>query len=296
MNIRAYLPSAQFILLTASIALSAGTVVAAEYYTAPEAPARLSIDTSQPAQDPNWAAVLAQIQAENASSSFAAPDPNATQALLAAAQSGNVTDSVGKSLLVNLANAKSQGLGDDIPTQNDIIASAAAQVARGQATATVAALSDLTVTPASSAALHQYGNAVMEVLDAHPDASEQMTFIAMDAVVEGGAKDQAQTLSQIGAAYAAIAQGLEEVPVPQTLAPLHLQAVNNFLKLSATYADMQTVGSDPLRGLVGLQDYESLMDANARVFINIAQELSKDGILFTKDEPGSAWGSLISPT
>lgn len=296
MNIRAYLPSGQFSLLAVSIVLAGGLVVAAEYFTAPQTPATLSVDTSQPAQDPNWAATLQQIEASSASSPFAAANPGAAQALLSAAQNGNITDSVGRSVLINLANAKSQGLGDDIPTQDSIIAAAAAQVAQSQASTSAYALSDLDVVPASNAALHTYGNAVIEALDAHEDASEQTTFLAIDAIVEGGIQDQTHTLAGVGAAYKAIALSLLNTPVPQTLAPLHLQAINDFLQIAATYDDMEAVGTDPLRGVAGLQNYESLMNANAGVFTNIAQELNKDGILFTKDEPGSAWSAFVSPT
>jgi hypothetical protein len=57
---------------------------------------------------------------------------------------------------------------------------------------------------------------------------------------------------------------------------------------------MQTTLSDPLRGLVGLQTYESKLDELARVFTNIAQNLNKDGILFNKSEPGSIWQSFLT--
>ena len=299
MSIRRYFPSAQFTLLLGSLALAAGLVYAAETYTnPPPAPAQVAVDDSQTAasDNSNWEAALYAIQAENASSSFVAPSTNAVQQLLAAAQSPNVTDSIGRTLLVNLSNAQSQGLGDDIPTQNQIVAAAAAQVSGSLATTSSYSLSDLTIVPVSTSTLHAYGNAVMQTLDEYPNASEQATFLAIDEIVEGGDKSQAATLVSIGAAYKGAAAALLEVPVPQTLAPLDLEAVNNFLSVSATYEDMQTIGDDPVRGLEGLQNYESLMNTGASVFTNIAQELNNDGILFSKDEPGSAWSIFLVPT
>ena len=141
--------------------------------------------------------------------------------------------------------------------------------------------------------MHTYGNSVMQALTAHPNASEQATLLAIDEIVEGGDKSKVSTLATIGAAYQGIANSLAATPVPQTLAPLYLQAINNFAALGASYTNMETVGTDSVRGLQGLQVYENLMDSNARVFTNIAEELQKDGILFTKDEPGSAWSALL---
>jgi hypothetical protein len=196
-------------------------------------------------------------------------------------------------MLVNISNAKSQGLGDDVPTQNQIVATAAAQVASSRASAKTYSYADLVIVTPSANTLHSFGNSMMQALSLHPEASEQATLLSIDKIVEGGDKTQGPKLAAIGAAYKAAATSLVEVPVPQTLAPLYLQAINNFQAISATYADMATIGSDSIRGLGGLQAYETLMDANARVFINMAQALNKDGILFTKDEPGSAWSILL---
>jgi hypothetical protein len=296
MNIRAFLPSARFTLLAGSLVLAGAAVAAAEYFTAPQNMATLTTDASQPAQDPSWAAALYQIEAQNASSSFEAANPDATDALLKAAQTGNLTNSVSRSILIGLASAKSQGLGDDVPTQDALVNAAANQIAQNQASTTAYAAADLIVVPVSTQALHTYGNAVMQALSSQPAASERATFISIDAAVEGGDKTQGANLAQIGAAYRALAAKLLEVPVPQPLAPLHLQAVNNLVSISATYADMATVSTDPVRALAGLQTYESFMDAGARVFTEIAQTLNKDGIIFTKDEPGSAWSVFVSPT
>jgi hypothetical protein len=54
------------------------------------------------------------------------------------------------------------------------------------------------------------------------------------------------------------------------------------------------VVNDPLRGLQGLQVYQSAAGISVKVFTNIAQALNKNGILFKKDEPGAAWAALLS--
>ncbi len=296
MNLGRYAPSAQFTGIAFSVLLAGGLIFGAERLSNPSAQATITSKQTTPSADStDWEAALYASQAANASTSITAPNPNMVNQFLAAAQSPNLTDTVGRTLLINISNAKSQGLGSDIPTQTQIIAAATAQMAKAQAPLDTYAYADLNVVAASKTSLHTYGNAVMQTLDAQPNASEQATLLAIDEIVEGGDKTQSATLMKIGAAYKAIALGLLATPVPQTLAPLHLQAVNNFLALGQTYNNMSAVGTDSVRGLAGLQSYESLMNANARLFISIAQELQKSGILFTKDEPGNSW-SVLLPT
>lgn len=293
MALRDYLPSAKFVSIVGSLALSVGLVYAADRLTAPKPPATIS-SSAQPASDPNWQATLEAIQAESATAAFKEPDPNFVNTLLEAAQSQNVTETVGKSIFVNLSAAKAQGLGGDIPTQEQIIAAAQEQMKSSQAKVTLYTNADLTIVPPTNMNMHEYGNKVMQTLNNYPEASEAATLLAIDYIVEAGDKTQVTKLASIGAAHKAASQALLTVPVPQTLAPLHLALANSILQISETYKDMQTIGSDPLRGLVALQKYQSLMDEGAGVFTNIAESLNRGGILFTKDEPGSAWSIFLA--
>src|SRR6266404_7821327 len=99
MKIVRYAPSGQFSLIALSIFLSAGLVYGAERVTHPPIQTAATIDTTetpaQPADSENWQAALYEIQAKNASSSLTAPDPVTVQQMLQAAQSNNITDTVG---------------------------------------------------------------------------------------------------------------------------------------------------------------------------------------------------------
>jgi hypothetical protein len=295
MNLGHYAPSAQFTTIAISLLLAGGLVYAADRITHPPvvASAIVSDQSAQPTDSTDWEAALYASQAANASSSITAPSTDVVNQFLAAAKSSNLTDTVARTIFVNISNAKSQGLGDDVPTQDQIVAAATAQIANVQSGATSYSYADLTIVPSSQVALRTYGNATMRVLNAHSNASEQATLLAIDEIVEGGDQSKAATLTQIGAAYKALATDLATTPVPQTLAPLELQAINNYLSIATSYNSMSAIGPDSVRGLAGLQSYENLMDENARVFTNIAQALQKSGILFTKDEPGSAWSTLL---
>ncbi|MDZ4225915.1 MAG: hypothetical protein U1C66_00290, partial [Patescibacteria group bacterium] len=205
----------------------------------------------------------------------------------------NVTASVGRSLLVNLGEAKVQGLGSDIPTQEQIVASALAQIDASQEI-TLYTTANLTLVDDSPQTLTTYGNSVVVVLEQYPGASVEKVLLAVGNATDSGKSSYLAELAGIATAYKNIARELGSLPVPKTLSPLHLQVVNNFAKIAAACADMQVVLTDPLRGLAGLKVYQSLTEETARLFINIAQALDKNGILFSEDEPGYAWSLLVA--
>lgn len=295
MNLGRYAPSAQFSFIALSLLLSAGLVYGAERVTS-QPPATLAVDTAaspaQPDDSANWEANLDAIEAENASSSFEAPDPNTVNEMLAAAQSSNITDSVGRSILVNLGAAQAQGLGDDIPTQDQIVAQAAAQIAASKP-ATTYSYADLTIVADSPASLKAYGNGVIQILNDNPAASEDATLNAVGNATDKNDATPLEQLPQIGAAYQSIVTQLLALPVPKTLSPFDLSIINAYAAIAATYPDMEATLTDPLRGIVGMQTYEAQFDTLGKVFTSVAQALNKDGILFTNGEPGSVWQSFI---
>ena len=96
MNIRRYLPSSKLVSIALSLALSVGLVFASDRFAHPAAaPATVTSEsTATPAADAGWEAALYAIQAQNASSTFTAADPNLVNNLLQAAQSPNVTETI----------------------------------------------------------------------------------------------------------------------------------------------------------------------------------------------------------
>ncbi len=291
MHPRSYLPSAQFMVIVASLLIAGGTVAGAQYYiSSKNAPAALATATLE-ANRQAWEDSLAEIQAQSGITLPDTPSGDAVQTLLSQAQSGNLTDSIGRGLLVKLTNAGVQGLGSDIPTQETIIAEAIAQINASQRSPRPV---ELSLIEASEASLRSYGNAVMAVFAAHPKASSADTLLAIAKATDVQDKAQLAALEPIGRQYLALAEELSAVPVPTTLSPLHLRAVQNLYLVADTYPGMAQVVDDPLRGLAALQQYQLLMSETGRILTSIAEALRNGGILFTKDEPGSAWEIFLS--
>lgn len=294
MSARTYLPSAQLSLFVVSVVIAGGLILVAKETQDKKGAQITSVTPAAPANTADWKATLQTVQTDSGITAPAPADEATVSALRDAAQkTSSLTDAVSRTLLVNLTNAKTQGLGSDIPTQNQLIASAIGQIdAKKQAV--LYTRNDLTVTTDTPDAQKTYGNALAVAIAKNSGTSYVDTLVAIDNATAQVDATHLQKLPTIAATYQTITKTLLQVPVPQTFAPFHLQLVNNFQKIAETYAPMGTILTDPLRGLTAVKDYQTLTQETLLVFINIGQTLNKNGILFTKDEPGSAWGVLTS--
>lgn len=291
-----YLPSRQFSMVALSIVLSAGLVYGAKAYTEPH-PTSFSTDASKEtglaAAHADWAATLASVQADAGITAPQAPDIAVVDGMRQAAKSDNMTETAARTLLVNLTNAKAQGLGNDIPTQNGLIANAAAAF-KQDPRSTQYIQKNLVVVADSKDAVYAYANALATVLAQNKGDEYKQTLIAIDNATSLKNADYLKPLAGLSKQYASLTKAFLAVPVPQTLVPFHLQLVNNFQTITNTYPAMKDILVDPLKGLSALQTFKSTTDESYRVFINIAQAITKGGILFRKDEPGAAWAVLLS--
>ena len=291
---QSYLPSAQFTLIVGALLVALGLVYVAQRLTAPPSLGIIT-QTTTPSNTDNWQADLYAVQGQNASTSIPQPvNPAAVAQALKEAQTSNLTDSVGRTLLIDLTNAKSQGLGDDTPTQQAILADATSQISHNPSI--VYTSSDLHIVSDSATTRRAYGNQVMLIFLEHSSASSVQIMAAIAQATDNNDPSPLQTLPGIQKQYKAIVQNLLTTPVPQTLSPLHLLMVNDLENMTETISGMEVVLNDPVRGSVSVQQFNSLLSEENRVFTNIAQALQKDGILFNKNEPGSTWSVFLSPT
>ena len=283
MNPVHYLPSAQFAVIAGSLMLAGGLVAGASYYTRDSAPSSLAAASGGSA-DAGWQAALEQVQAQ-APGLPEPPDSGTILQLLDAAESSNFTDTVSRTLLVNLSAAGAEGLGSDAPTQDKLVEEALRHLAT--ANVSLYASADFKVVADSPDAARAWGNGFITSFNRHPDASVARTIEVL--TTSGDAKK----LAEVGAEHRLLASELARLQVPSTLVPLNTSVVNNFVRMEGVYADIERIEVDPLRGLAGVQQYLVLADETGRLFVNIAEVLQRGGIIFSKEEPGSAWSVFL---
>jgi hypothetical protein len=293
MALRSYLPSTQFVVIVGSIVVSGGLVVAAQKITSPAEVTNTLTASSQTVPTGDWLAALREIEGQDVGAPPATTTAATFNALLTAAASSNITDTVARSLLINLTEAKSQGLGSDIPTQDKLIAQALDQAQKTRSAPTYSA-TDLTLSSNSAAAQKEYGNAVIRLISKYPTTNfNNVVYV----IGQAGSKEdpkELEPLNEIQQGYQSLARDLLKTPVPPTLAPLHLQTINDLVDMAGTMDDIDTLFTDSVRSLGGLELYQALNNETIRVFISIAQSFKQNGILFNADEPGSAWSAFLS--
>lgn len=292
MNLPQYLPSSQFSLIVFSITAAGGLILGAQYLTRPPTESPQVVVAQKDSPETDWKAELDAIQAE-APGLPQTPSPETVSTLLEAAKSSNYTDTAARSLLIKLADAGSQGMGGDIPTQEKLINEVTNNVPQIK-TKKIYTAKDITSVVDTKEAQKKYGNKVMEILGRHAGATSEATLLAISKATDNSDPRELAPLHEIQQEYESLLYDLADVGVPATLVPLHIQALNTLGVIVATFDDMKLVLTDPLRGLNGIRQYQTQLGQVGRVFISIAEILLKNGILFSKEEPGSAWAAFLS--
>lgn len=291
MPLRSYLPSSQFASNALSIAAAGALIVGAYYITRPPNPSAGVLAASEQPLEEDWQAALEQVQA-TAPGLPEPPDQGAIQSLLEAAKDSNLTSSLARSLFVNLTDKSAQGLGSDIPTQEKLIEEATSRIA--EVKGTTYTMADLTVTAQDKDKTRAWGNGVMRAFLTHPTANHEDAVYTLAYAMDYSDEASIAKLERIGDAYADLAAAIADTPVPSTYAPLHLQLLRNLSTMSAAAREMAEALNDPLRGLAGMQAFQTAGAEASRVLTTLAGQMNKSGILFNKDEAGSAWASFLS--
>ncbi len=287
-----YLPSGQFAAMLAAFFVSSGLIYAAEKADPqlnPPPVAQIAVSQAGiqdlSSVNPDWQ----QSFAGDAIPQQMADIENQAAQLSAAVQGKNLTDSVGKSLLINLTAAQQQGLGADTQTQNQIVSQALAMAGSATPSALSYNQKDLVVVADIPQNYRTYGNALPSIIASHTLANDNSTLLAVAMAVDNNTQSPLLRLGAIAKDYQSLAIDVVRQPVPSLLAGASLQLANNYAQMAAASINMQSVLSDPLKGLLALQSYTQADQQNLQLFIQINNTFKNDGIVFSSKEPGAAW-------
>lgn len=286
-----YLPSGRFVYMAASLLAATGLIFGAQYISKPHT-GSISSAPQNSVSDPNWEETLQEAQLNAGVSAPAAPSASTVNSFLEEATSDNLTTTIGRTLLVNLSAANAQGLGTDIPTQDSLVESAAAQVGAGiKKPYTV---SQVITVPQNTESLKIYGNQFIEILLSYPGTNAGEILFAFGETLDYNDPSKLGPVKTAKTAYQNLATGLMQIPVPETLAPLHVQVANNLAVMGSATGEMTTVLTDPLRGLGGLHNFQTASDEASRLLTVIAGTFKNNGIIFNEDEPGATWNVFVA--
>lgn len=121
---------------------------------------------------------------------------------------------------------------------------------------------------------------------------DELTYFS-DAVEKNDSTALAH-VQEIGAAYAKIAQAAVKVPVPEEAAAAHLAVVNAMAQLGSTITDLGSVTNDPIRAMLGLQQYPDDAAQLATALQTMNAVFVADGVTLTDTDPGHSFFHLTN--
>ena len=290
-GIARYLPSRHFSLLAGALALSAGLIGAA-WWTVSSAS-----DESAQLVSANPPSALADQQWRTEFSSSTAMERAASlqmqaQKLIEEASTSKLTDTLGRSILINLAAAQGQGLGPDDMTQGRIVNDALSRVQAISQPKSYYSVADANIVEDSRTSMHDFANTLATVAGHPIYADKYYVVYVVGTAIDTNSDAILKNLPAASAEYRAIAKNIMALPIPRSFAALAVQMANADMNLAVACDLLQQVHADPASGLAGLQEYSNLSDASIPLYSNVSKTLNRFGVTFAKGEPGNGWDTF----
>jgi hypothetical protein len=129
----------------------------------------------------------------------------------------------------------------------------------------------------STASLTKYNATLTSILSKY-DLSQNDISIIVNAV-ETGDYSQLPQLTPIGASYTALAKELSLIPVPIGVAQYHLDIINSFAGINASFSYLSQMEDNGTEALVGVALYKVYSTRGQQAFYDLHNYLVKYGIL-----------------
>ena len=120
----------------------------------------------------------------------------------------------------------------------------------------------------------------------------ELTYFT-DATQKGDA-NAITNMNRIAKGYADTAAAITKIPVPAEAAAADLSLVNVMAHLSATITDLAAVQADPIRGMLGLQEYETDSDSLVTALSAVGDVFTAGGVSIAQGGNGYFFFNLAT--
>lgn len=93
-------------------------------------------------------------------------------------------------------------------------------------------------------------------------------------------------VKDVGAVFTRLAAAFIKTPVPTVVASSHLELANAMNALGVMFTDMSFMETDPLRGMVGISQYDGTGFRMAEAFASIGKVFTEQGVSVSESHPG----------
>lgn len=203
----------------------------------------------------------------------------------------NETELLGRELFTQYMTVRQSGKLNSTTTQS-IVNNLTSKV--GENPAPVYSDKDLNIIQkATNDDLKKYANKFWEIRERYKNQYVKSTSAGGGGLVSTSADSvQIKNLISAGILYVDMARELSELPVPQEIANLHLQIINNEQASGESLKKLSQLSTDPFVSVAGLSVYSKYSDYEDTLLKVMAGYLSESGIIFSDKEPGAGWKTL----
>lgn len=183
-----------------------------------------------------------------------------------------------------------QSRGDSVPTQEEMqtfVENAVTSLEQSRQRPDAYTASDLKVSGQGADALKAYAAAAEQAFianDSHLPYGE-MTYLS-DAVLKNDSS-AFTAIEKLSASYGSMARAIAAIPTPSDLAEGDLALINSLAHLSDTLTDLGAVEADPVRGMLGLAEYQTDSQAFTDSIVALGAIYAKNGISVSEGTSGA---------
>ncbi len=179
--------------------------------------------------------------------------------------------------------------GSTAPTKEEVakfVQGAIASLEQSQRITDAYTIKNEVLTGDGEALIRAYATQAEKVIRQTPSdtAKSEVDYIS-DLITKNDATAGSHIL-KISKAYTAAAAALIKVPVPASGAAAHLKIANALARMGDVMENTSTFSTDPLRGMLGLSEYEKSAAGMVSAFAEAGTYFDSKGISFTNGQPG----------
>lgn len=198
---------------------------------------------------------------------------------------GTVTDTFARDLYKNYMLSR-DGLPPTTEELNSFMQQALADLAATQRVAKAYSLGNVRVSGSGAEAMRTYAAAAERAIGNNTVVAEKNELFYFTEAVQKDDKAALAKVREIGKAYWNISAALIQVEVPSEAQTAHLEMANATAYMSVVVGNLGALESDPLRGMLGMIEYKTALDAMIRAYAGMDAVFRTSGIVITEGTAG----------
>jgi hypothetical protein len=155
-------------------------------------------------------------------------------------------------------------------------------------------LSDLNIVGSGAEAMKSFAIGAERILLTNTNDATTTDINYFKSGLIDGNDNAYDILLSIAKSYRGSAAGIAALPVPKELAKSSLDLINTLMRLSQIDVDFTKADTDPLVAILALQQYQTVVNAVAKAFVDVGGVFQAQNIAIPSGEPGALFANMAA--